>query len=66
LTGVFTLQFNPKFHMEAQKTTNGWGNTENKEKWWRYHNIRFQTILHSHSNKSSMTLAQKLTQRSLV
>jgi hypothetical protein len=23
LTGVFTLQFNPKFHMEAQKTTNG-------------------------------------------
>jgi hypothetical protein len=32
-----------------------------KEQCWRYHNIRFQIILQSHSNKSSMVLTQKQT-----
>jgi hypothetical protein len=45
--------------VETQKTVNSQGNTEQKEKCWRYHNTWFQTILQSHSNKNSMELAQK-------
>jgi hypothetical protein len=35
------------------------GNTEQKEKCWKYHNTWLQTMLQSHSNKNSMVLAQK-------
>jgi hypothetical protein len=41
------------------KTVNSQGNTQLKEKCWRYHNIQLQTIFQSHSNKNSMVLAQK-------
>jgi hypothetical protein len=46
------------FITEIEKV-NTQGNTEQKEQHWRFHNIRLQTILHSHSNKNSMVLAQK-------
>jgi hypothetical protein len=52
-----------KVHLETQKTTNSQGNTEQKEQCWRYHNIQFQMILQSHSNKNIMVLAQKQTRR---
>jgi hypothetical protein len=51
----------PKVHLEAQKTMNHKGNTQQKEQCWRYHNTRLQTILQSHSNKNTMVLAQKWT-----
>jgi hypothetical protein len=31
-------KMNLKVHLEAQKTTNSQGNTEQKEQYWRYHN----------------------------
>jgi hypothetical protein len=34
-------------------------NTEHKEQFWMYHNTQLQTILLTHGNKSSITLAQK-------
>jgi hypothetical protein len=40
---------------------NSQGNTQQKEKSWRYHNTHLQTILQSNSNKNSMVLAQKQT-----
>jgi hypothetical protein len=40
-------------------TTNSQGNTEQKEQCWRHHNTQLQCILQSHSNKTSMVLAQK-------
>jgi hypothetical protein len=46
----------PKVHLEAQKTANSQGNTE---QYWRYHSTQLQTTLQSHSNKNSMVLAQK-------
>jgi hypothetical protein len=49
--------------LKTQKITNSQGNTEQKEQCWRYHNIRLQIILQSHSNKNSMVLAQKQTWR---
>jgi hypothetical protein len=48
-----------KVHLETQKTVNIQGNTEQKEQCWKYHNTWLQTILQSHSNKNSMTPAQK-------
>jgi hypothetical protein len=45
--------------LEAQKTVNSQGNTEQKEHCWRYQNTGLQTILQSHSYKNSMVLAQK-------
>jgi hypothetical protein len=39
--------------LEAQKTVNSQGNTEQKEQHWRYHNTRLQTVLQSHSNKNA-------------
>jgi hypothetical protein len=50
-------KINPKFHLEAQKTTSSQGNTEQKEEYWRYHNTWLQIILQNHSNKNSMVLA---------
>jgi hypothetical protein len=44
--------------MEAQKTLNGQSNYEQKEQFWRYHNAWLPIILQSHSNKTSMVLAQ--------
>jgi hypothetical protein len=44
---------------------NSQGNTEQKDQFWQYHNKQLQnnkqlqTILQSHSNKSSTILAQK-------
>jgi predicted transcriptional regulator len=38
-------------------------NTQQKEQCWRYHNIRFQTILKRNSSKKNMVLAQKQTLR---
>jgi hypothetical protein len=52
-------KINPKVHLEAQKTANSQGNTEQKQQCWRYHNTWLQTTLQSHSNKNSMVLAQK-------
>jgi hypothetical protein len=49
---------NPKFQMEAQKTLNSQHSSKNKEECWRYHVTGFQVILQSHSNKTSMVLAQ--------
>jgi hypothetical protein len=40
--------------LEAQKTTNREGKTEQKEQCWRYHNTRLQIILQSHSKKAVM------------
>ena len=39
--------------MEPQKTLNSQSNHE-KEQTWTYHARRFQTVLHSYSNKSNM------------
>jgi hypothetical protein len=49
----------PKVHLATQRTMNSQGNTEQKEQYWRYHNIWLQSILQSHSNKNSMVLSQK-------
>jgi hypothetical protein len=46
--------------MEAQKTVNSQGNTEQKEQNWKSHNTHLQTILQSHSSKN-MALTQKQT-----
>jgi hypothetical protein len=50
---------NPKTHLKTQKTANSQGSTGQKEQHWRYHNTQLQTILQNHSNKNSMSLAQK-------
>jgi hypothetical protein len=34
------------------------GNTEHKEKHWRYHNTQLYVITQSHSDKNSVVLAQ--------
>jgi hypothetical protein len=52
-------KINTKVHLEAQKMTNGPGNTEQKEQCWRCHITQLQIILQSHSNKSSIVLPQK-------
>jgi hypothetical protein len=52
-------KINPKVHLEALKTMDSQGNTEQKEQHWSYHNTQLQIILQSHSNKNSMVLAQK-------
>jgi hypothetical protein len=46
------------FICKHKKTMNNQGNTEQKQQHWRYHNIWLQTILPSHSKKTSMILAQ--------
>jgi hypothetical protein len=51
----------PKVHTKAQKTLSSLRNTEQKEQHWRYHNTWLQIILQSHSNKSSLALAQTKT-----
>jgi hypothetical protein len=56
-------KINPKFHMEAQKTSSSQRNLEQKQKCWSYHNTRLQTILQSHSCKNSLVLAQEQAQR---
>jgi hypothetical protein len=53
----------PKVHLETQKTMNSQENTGQEEQPWRHHNTWLQTVLHSHSNKSTMALAQKQTWR---
>jgi hypothetical protein len=40
---------------------NSKSNPEKKEYHWKYHNIRLQIILQTHSQNSSMILAQKQT-----
>jgi hypothetical protein len=52
-------KINHKVHLEAQKTMNSQGNTEQKELDWRYHNTRLHIVLQSHSNKNSRVLVQK-------
>lgn len=49
---------NSKICVKPQKTPNTQSDPEKKEHSQSYHSSRFQTILHSHSNKSSMILAQ--------
>jgi hypothetical protein len=49
--------------LQTQETVNSQGNTQQKEQYWRYHNIWLQTILQSNSNKNNMVLAQKQTWR---
>jgi hypothetical protein len=49
------LKIYPKVHLETQKTTKSQGNTEQKERCWRYHKTWLQTILQSHSNKNTGT-----------
>jgi hypothetical protein len=53
------LRNHPKVHLQAQKAKNSQGNTEQKEQYWRYHNIQLQTMLQSHGNKNIMVLTQK-------
>jgi hypothetical protein len=53
----------PEVHLKTQETANSQGNTQQKLQCWRYHNTWLQTILQSDSNKNSMVLAQKQTQR---
>lgn len=50
---------NSKVCVKPQKTPNTQSDPEKKEHSQSYPSSRFQTILHSHSNKSSMILAQK-------
>jgi hypothetical protein len=45
------LKNQPEIHVEPQKASNSQGNTEKKEKHWKYHNSWLQTILQSHNNK---------------
>jgi hypothetical protein len=52
-------KIHPEVHLEAQKTVNHQGHTEQKEQHWRYHNTQLQTIPQSHRNKNNMILAQK-------
>jgi hypothetical protein len=58
-------KISPKVHLEAQKTMNSQGNTEQKEQCWRYHNIQFETIpqIYHQSKKYSMKLAQNQSYR---
>jgi hypothetical protein len=49
--------------LETQKTMNSQDNTEQKKQHWRYHNTWPQSVQQSHTNKNSMTLAQKLWNR---
>jgi hypothetical protein len=51
----------PKVHLEAQKTMNSQGNTEQKQQCCRYHKTQYQSILQSYSNENSMVLAQEQT-----
>lgn len=52
----FTIeQNNPKIHMKSKCQSH----PEQKEQcWWDYH-IKFQAVLHSYSNKTSMRWVQK-------
>ena len=50
--------------VEPQKTLNSQSNLE-KEHIWRFHNSRFQDILHSCSNQNTIALAQKQTYGSM-
>jgi hypothetical protein len=59
MTFIQRLKNLPKVHLETQKTRNSQSNTGLKEQCWRYHNTWVQTILHSHSNKNSIVLAQR-------
>jgi hypothetical protein len=52
-------KINLKVLSEARKTLSIQGKTEQKEQHWRHHNTQLETILQSHSNKSSMVLTQK-------
>jgi hypothetical protein len=52
-------KISPKVYLEAQKTMNSLGNTEQKEQCWSYHNAWLQTTLQSDSNKTNMVLVQK-------
>jgi hypothetical protein len=54
------LKDRPKVHLEAQKTTNSQGSSEQKEQCWRCHNTQIQTILQSHSDKKQHDTATKL------
>ena len=45
--------------METQKTLNSQNNLDKEEQSWRYHALRFQTTLQSHSHQNSMILEQK-------
>jgi hypothetical protein len=38
---------------------NSQGNTEEKEQYWRHHDLWLQTILQSHNNQNSMVWVQK-------
>jgi hypothetical protein len=52
-------KINLKIHLEAQKTVSGQDNTVQKEKRWRNHNTRLQTVLHSHNNKKQHSAGTK-------
>ena len=51
--------------MEPQMASNSQRNLEKEEQSWKYHALRFQTILQSSSNQNSMVLTQKQTHRSV-
>jgi hypothetical protein len=53
----------PKVHLETKETVTSQSNIQQKERYWRYHNIWLPTITQSHSNKNSMVLAQKQIHR---
>ena len=54
-----------KSNMEPQKSLKCQSNLEKKERSWRYHPTRLQTILQSYSNQNRIAQAKKWTQRSM-
>jgi hypothetical protein len=51
VTFLIEIENHPKVHVEAQKTSNSQGNTEQKEQHWIYHNTCLQTILHNNKKQ---------------
>ena len=51
--------------MKTQKTPNSQSNLGKEEQSWRYHNLRFQTMLQNCSNQNNMILAQNQTCKSM-
>jgi hypothetical protein len=56
-------KINPKFHLEAQRTLNRQGNTEQKEQHWSFTMPCFKLYYRATAIKASMVVAQKQTRR---
>jgi len=58
--GILFTTGTKKNYMETQETQNSQNNLEKEKRSWRNHASWLHTILQSHSNESTMTLAQKI------